>query len=77
MWADVETFSYPLAVCTVPGALLSGKRSSGDRLQAIVPSALDPPGNRGGFAVRVYLNLTAIDPNVWSGRALQEGVDAG
>jgi major capsid protein E len=30
MWADVETFSYPLAVCTMPGALLSGKRTSGD-----------------------------------------------
>jgi major capsid protein E len=30
MWADCETFSYPLAVCTMPGALQSGKRSSGD-----------------------------------------------
>jgi len=30
MWADVETFSYPLAVCTMPGALLSGKRTSTD-----------------------------------------------
>jgi len=30
MWADCETFSYPLAVCTMPGALQSGKRTSGD-----------------------------------------------
>jgi hypothetical protein len=30
MWADVETFSYPLAVCTMPGALMSGKRTSTD-----------------------------------------------
>jgi hypothetical protein len=30
MWADVETFSYPLAVCTMPGALLSGKRTNAD-----------------------------------------------
>ena len=30
MWADVETFSYPLAVCTMPSALVSGKRTSGD-----------------------------------------------
>lgn len=30
MWADCETFSYPLAVCTMPGALLSGKRTSSD-----------------------------------------------
>jgi hypothetical protein len=30
MWADCETFSYPLAVCTMPGALQSGKRASGD-----------------------------------------------
>jgi hypothetical protein len=29
-WADCETFSYPLAVCTMPGALLSGKRTSSD-----------------------------------------------
>ena len=30
MWADCETFSYPLAVCTMPGALLSGKRTNAD-----------------------------------------------
>jgi hypothetical protein len=30
MWADVETFSYPLAVCTMPGALQSGKRTAAD-----------------------------------------------
>lgn len=30
MWADVETFSYPLAVCTMPGALQSGKRTGAD-----------------------------------------------
>ena len=30
MWADVETFSYPLAICTMPGALLSGKRTAAD-----------------------------------------------
>jgi hypothetical protein len=30
MWADAETFSYPLAVCTMPGALQSGKRDTGD-----------------------------------------------
>jgi hypothetical protein len=30
MWADVETFSYPLFVCTMPGCLLSGKRTSSD-----------------------------------------------
>jgi hypothetical protein len=30
MWADVETFSYPLAVCTMPGALQSAKRAGGD-----------------------------------------------
>ncbi len=30
MWADVEVFSYPLFVCTMPGCLLSGKRTSAD-----------------------------------------------
>lgn len=30
MWCDVETFTYPLAVCTMPGCLLSGKRTSAD-----------------------------------------------
>lgn len=30
MWADCETFSYPLAVCTMPSALQSGKRTSAD-----------------------------------------------
>lgn len=30
MWADVETFSYPLFVCTMPGCLISGKRTSSD-----------------------------------------------
>lgn len=30
MWADCETFSYPLAVCTMPGALQSGKRTGAD-----------------------------------------------
>ena len=30
MWADVETFTYPLAVCTVPAALVTGKRTNSD-----------------------------------------------
>lgn len=30
MWADVEAYSYPLAVCTMPSALVTGKRTSGD-----------------------------------------------
>jgi hypothetical protein len=30
MLADVETLSYPLAVCTMPSALLSGKRTAAD-----------------------------------------------
>jgi hypothetical protein len=30
MWADVEVFSYPLFVCTMPGCLISGKRTSAD-----------------------------------------------
>jgi Phage major capsid protein E len=30
MWADVEMFSYPLFVCTMPGCLMSGKRTSSD-----------------------------------------------
>lgn len=29
-WADVETFCYPLAVCTMPSALVTGKRTSTD-----------------------------------------------
>jgi hypothetical protein len=30
MWADIEVFSYPLFVCTMPGCLLSGKRTAAD-----------------------------------------------
>ena len=30
MWADIEMFSYPLAVCTMPSALVSGKRTAAD-----------------------------------------------
>jgi hypothetical protein len=30
MWADTEVYSYPLAVCTMPSALVTGKRTSGD-----------------------------------------------
>ena len=29
-WADIETFSYPLAVCTLPSALVTGKRTADD-----------------------------------------------
>lgn len=29
-WADVETFAYPLAVCTMPQALVTAKRTSTD-----------------------------------------------
>ena len=28
MWADVESYSYPLPVCTVPQALGSGRAGS-------------------------------------------------